>query len=225
MAKKTVVLGMQIDNYTCRSSVARAEKYLNNMIVNDVQMVFLDTLNEAVKDPEIGSYLENVDLSVISDVEILPMIDGDSKTRRREIEDAYFVRIFSKRIRESGKTVCIIAQTQEAAAWFADYLSDTCPNINLTEAIIVQPDAEDFNWERVVNDINSRNPGVVVSMLDVSYNKDLMTDYKAQLSIEVFWGIGNHYERLEGSSGFLGGIRKAILKKFIYRRANKYNEE
>ena len=105
------------------------------------------------------------------------------------------------------------------------YCPDTCPNINLTEAIIVQPDAEDFNWERVVNDINSRNPGVVVSMLDVSYNKDLMTDYKAQLSIEVFWGIGNHYERLEGSSGFLGGIRKAILKKFIYRRANKYNEE
>ena len=115
--------------------------------------------------------------------------------------------------------------TQEAAAWFADYLSDTCPNISLTEAIVIQPDSEDFNWERVVNDINSRNAGVVISLLDVSHNKDLMTDYKNQLSIEVFWGIGNHYERLERSSGFFGGIRKAILKKFIYRRANKYTEE
>ena len=109
MAKKTVVLGMQIDNYTCRSSVSHAEKYLNNMIVNDVQMVFLDTLNEAEKNPEIGSYLENVDLSVISDAEILPMIDGDSKTRRREIEDDKGERqdsLYHGRVSGGGSLVC-----------------------------------------------------------------------------------------------------------------------
>ena len=223
MAKKALVLGLNLDNYTCRSSVSHAETFLNNRVVNDIQMVFLDTLNEAERDPEIGTYLENVDLSIISDVEILPLIKADSLTRRRDVEDATFVRLFLKRIKESGKTVCILAESEESAKWFGDYLLDINGGIIMSEPLVVNTEAEDFNWEKIVNEVNSRNVGVVISLLDIVYNKDLMNGFKGQLSIEVFWGIGNHYRRLGRSSGVLGGIRKALFKKFIYRRANKYN--
>ncbi len=225
MAKKTDVLGLRIDNYSCRSSVSHAEKYLNNRIVNDIQMVFLDTLNEAEKDKEIGNYLENVDLSVIADVEVLPLIKAESKTRRRDIEESSFVRLFLKRIRESGKMVCILAGSGESAAYFADYISDIAPGVHLSEPLIVSVDAEDFNWEKIVNDINLKNVGVVISLLGIVHNKDLMNGFKGQLSIEVFWGIDNHYTRLGRTSGVLGGIRQAIFRKFVYRRANKYTEE
>ncbi len=224
MAKKADVLGLRIDNYTCRSSVSHAENFLNNRIVNDIQMLFLDTLNEAEKDSEIGEYIENVDLSVVADVEILPLIKVDSKTRKRDIEDATFVRLFLKRIRESGKTVCILAESEESASYFADYISDIGKEVSLSEPVIAPVDAEDFNWEKIVNDINSKNVGVVISLLDIIHNKDLMNGYKGQLSIEVFWGIDNNYRRFGRSSGFFGSIRKAIFRKFVYRRANKYTD-
>ena len=224
MAKKTTVLGLRIDNYTCRSSVTHAEKFLNNRVVNDIEMVFLDTLNEGEKDPEIGEYLENADLSVISDVEILPLVNVESKTRKREIEEATFARLFIKRIRESGKTVCILAESEESVKWFSDYLEDMAARVELSDPIIVPADTEDYNWENAVNDINSRNVGVVVSLMDIVHNKEFMNRFKAQLSIEVFWGIGNHYRRLGRTTGVIGGIRKALFRKLVYRRANKYSD-
>ena len=219
------VLGVKIDNYSFRDAVLIAEEYLGNMAVNIVQSVSIDSLNVAEANEELKAFLESVDLTVISDIGILPIIGADSEDRIREIEESYFEKTFIRRIRETGKSVYLLAPSNEEKDAIEDFLKREEVSLNILNTKIVLDDGNPIDWEDVVNEINSHSVGIVISLLPVSLNQQLMKDYKDMLSIELFWGLGEAVKFLGKNSGIIDGIKQSFLSKVFHHKASKYSEE
>lgn len=224
MDKRIEVLGAWIDNYTFRESILRAEKYLDNMVVNVIQMISTKTLNQATESDEIKDYLNRIDLSVISETGILPIIGADSKSRIKEIEEGYFTKTFLRRIRESEKTVCVLANDENQAEHFDTFLASENILLTVTKPIIVDVTAENFAWDSVANEINSNNIEIIISMMDISLNSKFLSEYQPQLSIELFWGLGDDLQAIGADDGIIGGIKKVFFSKFLHRKVTKYSE-
>lgn len=225
MDKKIEVLGAWIDNYTFRESILRAEKYLDNMVVNVIQMVSTKILNQATESDEIKEYLSTIDLSVISDTGILPIIGSDSKSRVKEIEEGYFTKTYLRRIRESDKSVCILATDENQIEAFEKYLATENISLSLTKPLIVDVKSDNFQWDSIANDINSNNIEIIISMMDIALNCEFLSEYQQQLSIEVFWGLGDDIQAIGADDGIIGGIKRVFFSKFLHRKVSKHSED
>ena len=219
MSKKATVLGVSIDNYTFKGAITRAGKYLDDMVVNVIQMVSLKTINEAADDEMLKDYLEKVDLSVVSDVQVLQMIGEPTKGRLREVGDGFFVKAYLRRIKDAKKTVCLLVPSEEVGNRFNKFLSDEDINLNIVSTVVADTGSENFNWETVANEINSNSVGVVVSMLDIARNRDFLQDYKNFLSVEAFWAVGSEPETFAHKQRGFAGLKRRILRRLAYRKA------
>ncbi|MBE6015003.1 MAG: hypothetical protein E7241_06525 [Lachnospiraceae bacterium] len=224
MSKKVTVLGVRLDCYSLRGAIGHASKFLNNMTVNVVQMVSLKTINAAADNEAIKDYLENVDLSVINDVQVIRAADEKLKGRIKEVEEGFFLKAFLKRIRDNKKSVCILAASEEDGAKFHDYVRNEGIDLNVVGVFVADPSAENFNWETIANDINSKNVGGVISLLDVTLNEEFLREFKSMLSIEVFFGLGDEPEATRNTKGVFAGLKRRVFKRIINRKVNKNNE-
>ena len=71
MLKKLDILGLELDNYTVREAMLRAETYLNNNEMNTIETISMSMLEKAGHDEKMRACLKNLDLAVIGEKEIL----------------------------------------------------------------------------------------------------------------------------------------------------------
>lgn len=71
MIKKIDILGLQLDNHTVREAMMQVEHYLNDDVLNTIENISMKTLLAAEEDPVVREAVETMDLTVISEKEIM----------------------------------------------------------------------------------------------------------------------------------------------------------
>lgn len=78
MMKKLEILGMALDNYTVQEAMLQVEGFLGSDIMNTVETISMDTLVRAQEDGQLRECIEGLDLTVVSDKEILKAAEAAS---------------------------------------------------------------------------------------------------------------------------------------------------
>ena len=112
MLKKLDILGLELDNYTVREAMLRAETYLNNNEMNTIETISMSMLEKAGHDEKMRACLKNLDLAVIGEKEILLAAGVNSTQRMKEtIENTFFYE-FMKRLLRNKKTIYLLGEKE-----------------------------------------------------------------------------------------------------------------
>lgn len=113
MIKKIEILGIQLDNYTVREAMLQAELFLDDKVMNIIEVITMETLVTAKEDEALRESMEAWDLVIINDKEILKAAGVNSPQRIKEITEQQFMTEFLKRIIRNGKTVYLFGSSGE----------------------------------------------------------------------------------------------------------------
>ena len=105
MIKKIEILGMSLDNYTVKEAMQKVEGFLHNSVMNTIEAVSMETLVKAQEEEQLKACIENLDLTIVSDKEILKAAKETSPQRIQETADNLFLEEFMKRAPRNSRTV------------------------------------------------------------------------------------------------------------------------
>ena len=105
MMKKIQILGLEVDNYSVRESILRAEGYLNGSSIKTIETVTMKMLTDAESHEVVGQALKEMDLTIIGEKEILDAANIATPQRMKETREHEFFHELLKRIVRNRKRV------------------------------------------------------------------------------------------------------------------------
>ena len=131
MLKKLDILGLELDNYTVREAMLKAETYLNNNEMNTIETISMTMLEKAGQDEKMHDCLKELDLAVIGEKEILSAAGVNSMQRMKETVENEFFHEFMKRLLRNKKTVYLLAEKKAEVENLNDFLRDEYDKIQI----------------------------------------------------------------------------------------------
>lgn len=223
MLKKIDILGMQIDNYTVRESIMKAETYLNDSVMNTIGTVNMKMLSLAIEDESVRECIENLDLAVIGEKEILIAAGIHSAQRLKETVDHDFFKEFMKRIIRNRKRVFLLGETNEDVEQLELYLQEEYGKLIIEGTCNFEDMSGDL--EGVVNEINSANADVIFSVLPSPHQEKFLLENKGKLDAKIWYALGDSYQTHSGIFRLPQIAGRLIHRKRLQSRLHKYHNE
>lgn len=186
MMKKIDIAGIKLDNYTVREAVLKAEKMLSNNEFNTIEEVGLKTIKCAEHDDNVKHIIMSLDVTVISDVGIISAVGELTMQRKHEIEDRDFCYELMKRIERNHKAVYILADSDNNVCKVKEYIDDTFSRINIAGWQIIEDGWSSI--ENIVNEINSSDVDVIVSVMSSPMQENFLSQCRGMLSARLWYG-------------------------------------
>ena len=152
MLKKLDILGLEIDNYTVREAMLKAETYLNNNEMNTIETISMTMLEKAGHDEKMRDCLKQLDLAVIGEKEILSAAGVNSMQRMKETGENEFFYEFMKRMIRNKKTVYLLAEKKTELENLERFLHDEYEKVRIVGQYAMEDCTGDL--DAVVNAVN-----------------------------------------------------------------------
>lgn len=220
MLKKLDILGLEIDNYTVREAMLKAETYLNNNEMNTIETISMTMLEKAGHDEKMRDCLKQLDLAVIGEKEILSAAGVNSMQRMKETGENEFFYEFMKRMIRNKKTVYLLAEKKTELENLERFLHDEYEKVRIVGQYAMEDCTGDL--DAVVNAVNVEMPDVIFSVLPSPCQEYFLMDNKGKLSVGVWYGLGERYAA-ESHSVFRR-LKRLIYGKKLANRLSKYNK-
>ena len=221
MLKKLDILGLELDNYTVREAMLRAETYLNNNEMNTIETISMSMLEKAGHDEKMRACLKNLDLAVIGEKEILLAAGVNSTQRMKEtIENTFFYE-FMKRLLRNKKTIYLLGEKETDVKKLEIFLHNEYEKVRIVGKDAMENCIGDL--DAVVNAINVETPDLVFSVLPSPYQEEFLMENKGKLSIGIWYGLGEHYAT--ESHSLFRRVRRLISRKKLENSLSEYKNE
>lgn len=223
MNKKINVLGVELDNYTVRESMLKVDSYLNNTVLNTMQIISMEMLVLCDDYPKMKDCIEKLDLSIIGDREILSATNIESSSRHKEVADNIFMGEFVKRLIKNNRIVYVIGDSQEKIECFKNYIKSKNMLMNIMGESVVDINMSDT--DEIVNNINSICPDVIISLLPSPQQEKFIIENKSRLLARILIGMGSNYKASEENGKIFDKISQLINKSIFKRKVTRFNNE
>ena len=223
MNEKINVLGVLVDCMNVDSEMEQIEEFMQNDHLNTVGIITMNTLLMAREVPRWKEYMENLDMGVPGEKEVLEAAGITGGQIYEEVEEnEFFARLFWYLIRHDRKMFQQGASPEEVEA-LKGYLLETYPGIAIAGETADVVDG-DVSTDRLVNEINSVSPDVIVSGLQGFRQDEFLLDNRQKINGKIWLGLGEHTE-IRNEAGLKVSWWSTLLKKNTFRRlAAKYKE-
>lgn len=221
MLKKLDILGLELDNYTVREAMLKAETYLNNNEMNTIETISMAMLEKAGRDEKMRDCLKDLDLAVIGEKEILSAAGVNSMQRMKETMENTFFCEFMKRLLRNKKTVYLLGEKETDVKNLEVFLHNEYERLKIVGQYAMENCSGDL--DAVVNAINVETPDLVFSVLPSPYQEQFLMDNKGKLSIGIWYGLGEHYAT--ESHSVLRRLRQLISRKKLENSLSEYKNE
>lgn len=221
MIKKIDILGMELDNYTVREAIRYVETYLSNNVLNTIENVTMKTLIASETDSVIREALSQMDLTIISEKEIMQAAGVTTMQRLQETMANDFGYEFFRRIERNKKSVFLLGETEEKLTFARNQLQEEFPKLVFAGEYAIENCVGDL--EAVINDMNVTTPDVILSVLPTPMQEHFLMEHKDKMNANIWYGMGEQgLQRKQRGIGHLFGkkMRMERLKNSI----NKYKE-
>lgn len=209
MMKKIQILGLEVDNYSVRESILRAEGYLNGSSIKTIETVTMKMLTDAESHEVVGQALKEMDLTIIGEKEILDAANIATPQRMKETREHVFFHEFLKRIVRNRKRVYLLGEKADAIAVLEEYLLEHYSKIEIVGSAALEECQGDF--ENIINEVNGETADVVISIIPTPRQEEFLMEYKNKMGAKVWYGMGNHTELYQET------FVKKFLKKFFHK--------
>lgn len=224
MSDKIEVLGIRLDYLNVDQEMERLADFMENDKLDSIGMITMNTLLLAEKEPDWKRYLENLDMSVISEKEILEAVDIVSGQVYEEVSENEFpARMFWYLINRNLR-VFLLGETREEVEALEKYLLETYPGICIVGSAADAADGE-ASADSTINEINSFSPDVIVSGLQGIRQDRFLMENRQKINGKVWLGLGEHPD-IQNEAGLKVSWWSTLLKKTTFRRmAAKFKGE
>lgn len=221
MIKTIDFAGIELDNYTVRETIMLVEKRMPDYGFHTIEEVNMDMLMLVEKDEMVREALTSVEHTVIAEAGILDAVGANSYQRKHEIEHHDFFFEMMKRIERNHKTIFLIGDTPERTQGMHDKIKELYPKceISCMEALDECQGAIDA----VVNEINSYNPDVILSVLPSPLQEHFLVENREKLSAGLWYGVGDMKLQKSGNR-IAGGIRNFIRTHRLEKKLHQYSQ-
>lgn len=224
MCNKIEVMGISLDYLNVEQEMERLAGFMENDRLDAIGMITMNTLLLAEKDPAWRKYLENLDLSVISEKEILEAVGVSSGQVYEEVlENDFPARMFWYIINKELR-VFLLGESSEEVDALEKYLLETYPGIQIagTAADVA---GEEASVDSIINELNSFSPDVIISGLQGIRQDQFLMENRQKINGKIWLGLGEHPD-IQNEAGIKVGWWNTLLKKTTFRRmASKFRDD
>lgn len=224
MVKKLEILGMALDNYTVQEAMRHVEGFLGNDMMNTVETISMDTLVRAQEDEELKECIKSLDLTVVSDKEILKAAEAETSPQRiQETVDNLFQREFLKRAARNNRTVYLLGDDSLQLDALQGFLRENYSRVKVVGSYALADCLGDY--DKVINEINIAEPDVLVSVVSTPEQEYFLKANKEKLNVKIWYGLGKDYTSKKGVSEVAGFAKKLIQKGMMHSMLARYNKK
>ncbi len=223
MIKKIEILGMTLDNYTVKEAMLQVEGFLNNSVMNTIETISMETLVKAQEDKELKECIESLDLTIISDKEILKAAEENSSQRIQETSENLFLEEFMKRAARNNRTVYLLGDTSEQLLALEEFLKENYDRIKVSGSYALSDCIGDY--DTVINEINIAEPDVLISVLSTPCQEYFLKANREKFNVKIWYGLGNQYAVKKGVSEVAGFAKKLIQKGMMHSMLVRYHKK
>lgn len=210
MIKELTVAGIKLNSYTALENLTQIGKKLDNHVFTTVEEIYMRTLLLAKEDETVREVVETLDVTVIAENGVWDAVGENTSLRRREIEKREFFFQLMRILERNKYSVFVLGEDSQEIAQTCEYIAGEFPRLNVVGSIAL---AENSGAEeKLINDINTIAPDVIVSVLPSPMQEHFLANHKAMLSTRLWYGIG---------SGKIAG-QKHSLKFMLLKKLRKY---
>ena len=214
---------MALDNDTVAEAMVQVEEFLNSTMMNTIEAISMDMLVKTQEDDRLKACIEHLDLTVISDKEILKAAGEISRQRIQETVNNDFFKEFTKRASGNRRAVFLLGETEEKLDALREFLAEHYSGIQVAGCFGLADCPGDYDM--VINEINIAEPDVIMSVLTSPEQEYFLQDNREKLNAKIWYGLGEVYSDRKVVSEVAGFARKLIQKGVMHSMISRYNKK
>lgn len=217
------VLGISLQDLTLRESMRKVEQFFRDRKVSTIALITMKGLIAAQDSPEIKSWVDSLDMTVVADADILHAADINYRSRIHDVENGEFIAEFLKKLVRQRKTVYLLSQTESQLKKIEDELTAYEEDLRIVGRLATEE--LEYDDDFVINDINLKVPDVLISNLESPKRETFLSDNHMKLNVSVWLMVRADRELDKKRKGLVRQVYEKILKKWFRIRLNRYNEQ
>lgn len=223
MIEKIEIAGIRLDNYTVREALELIEGYWDNTVMNTVEAISMKLLMAAREDEQLRQSVESFDLGILDDRELLRAAGITSPQRIRETEEHQFLGEFMKRLERDSRTVCLVGSTTEQVDALKEFLLEYYEGVKVVGIQALEVCQGDV--DRLVNEINTVSPDVVLSVLPTPRQEYFLMENRSRMNASIWYGLGQDYAVAGSSFPLKRLIRDLKHRGMLHRMMAKHDSK
>lgn len=223
MSRKIDVLNVHIDNCSAKEAMQEAVSYMDSEPVNMIEMVTSGSVMQMDFSFDVKENFSDFDLVLAGEKTLLEAAGVTDGQYFKEAEEHTFLKMFLRYLHKHHKRVYLLAQTEEGAREFCDYLGKKYSGIHISG--IAKVSAENRADDMVVNAINGSEVDCILSALPSPLQEEFILKNRCLLNARVWLGIGIEIHPAKKPRLGDGLIFRFILKKMLCKEIEKRKKE
>ena len=218
-------MGLKLQDYTLREKMHLTEKYLHNGLLNTIACVTAGTVMRAGEDEQQKKWLEAMDMVVYCDSDVARAAGITAHNRLKEIENNSFLKEFLKKIVRERRQVYLLADDEGALNTLESELKALQAWVQIAGRAVLHADETEGGVDTIINDINDKAPGVLLSLCDYPYQEAFVQENRGRINASVWLGLQKgcpvHGEEETG----IKMLVKKLQRKIFQRKVSKYENQ
>lgn len=207
MMNKIDVLGLWLDNYTVREAMMQVEKYIDDNQLHTIEAVTMQMLFVQENDSVVREVISSLDLTVISEKQILQVAGAETMQRVQETEANDFAFEFFRHMERNERSVYLVGENAKDLENVKGNLKEKFPGLVFAGEYALEDCGGDY--EAVINDMNAMSPNVVVSMLPTPLQEHFLTEHREKMHTNIWYGMGQL--KIQGKERSVADFFRSLL--------------
>lgn len=219
--RKMEVLGISLQDLTLRESMKKVEQFFRGGKVSTIALITMKGLIKAQDSPEIKNWMDSLDMTVVADADILHAAGINYRSRIHDVENGEFVAEFLKKLVRQKKKIYLLSQTEDQLKKMEEELVSFQENLLIAGRLAVDELEHDDDF--IVNDINLKTPGVLISNLDSPKRENFWKDNHMKLNVSIWLMIRADRELGKKDKSLVRQFYDSLMKKWFHIRLKLYD--
>ena len=179
------VMGLSVNIMTENEFTSLMKTYVTNDYMNIVYMVSVDTYQALAGEDELMESMQIADLILPAERILMSSFHG---RKIKGIVNSYRYLLYQLRKPDLFKKMCIIGNDNKSSLELADFLGSQNPELEVCGVYSIEAG---YNDETVINDINSKEPDILIITIDSPQLERWILEHKSKIFVKVCVGLGN----------------------------------
>lgn len=221
--RKMEVLGISLQDLTLRESMKKVDQFFRDGKVSTIALITMRGLIAAQDSPDIREWMDGLDMTVAADADILHAANISYRSRVYDVENDVFVKEFLKKLSRQHKKIYLLSGTEASLKKLEEELSAYQEDLQIVGRLAV--DGLEYGDDFVVNDINMKMPGVLISNLESPARENFLKENHMKLNVAIWLMLRADLDLGSRDQGIFRRLYHRLLKKWFHIRVDRYQEQ
>ena len=222
MSQRIDVLNVHIDNCSAKEAMQEIVSYMDSEPINIIEMVTSGSVMQIDNSFDVKERFSDFDLVLAGEKTLLEAAGVTDGKYLKEAEERTFLKMFLRYLHKHRKQVYLLAETEEGAHRFSDFLAKKYSGIHV--AGIAKVSAENRADDMIVNSINGSEVDCVFAALPSPLQEAFVLKNRCLMNARVWLGLGIEIHPTKKPKLGNGLLFQFILKKMLCKEIERRKE-